>query len=41
MFALFRLPKFFPLVNSGTDTKNFGSLQGAAKIVTQYAALRR
>jgi hypothetical protein len=35
MFALFRLPKFFPPVNSRIDTKNFGSLQGSAKIVRE------
>jgi hypothetical protein len=33
MFALFRLPKFSPGVNSRIDVKNFGSLQSTAKIV--------
>jgi hypothetical protein len=32
MFALFRLPKFLPLVNSRIGPKNFGSLQSTAKI---------
>jgi hypothetical protein len=33
MFALFRLPKFFPLVNSRIEPENFGSLQRTAKMV--------